>query len=289
MTLPAIDSPVRIGLVGLGAGRNAPSGADQSPQRLAGLGGVRRPRENLAARTRSVRTSRPGLSDLLARDDLDYVLIAAPQNVRAELGGPGARGGKKCRRRVAAVCRRQRSKGHSGGRQPHRPDALRSAQPAGGVRFSRGPASGLGRQSGDDRGGTHRFVGQGGPVRLRGAGRQPTDSRKSLRETECSPFSHTNTSTSSCNSSVGRPKTVFARISHPPTSDPTATAFFLSIAFRGGGDGADRRQPARRRRAADRMDACRNDGRLLPAANPYGRAVRRSLRRADRPGRRSAN
>ena len=171
MTVPAIGSPVRIGLVGLG--RLGVHHLERMSLRSdlqivaacnggAEVGGAHPLCRNVLSR----------MEDLLARDDLDYILIAAPQNVTAVW-----RSARLRREKMSPSSRRRASTATKHG-PCWRPPAARAApmrapQPARGIRLSRCPSDSPGRPPGDDRGRTNRLVGQGCPARLAGSGRQP--------------------------------------------------------------------------------------------------------------------
>jgi predicted dehydrogenase len=234
MTLSPIDSPVRIGLVGLG-----PTGAHhlerirlRSDLRVVTACDVRAETgrthplcENISAR----------LTDLLARDNLEYVLISAPQKLRAELAVRALNEGKN----VAVES----------------PPCVNGAQAQELLAAARSPDRTLcvlptRREGFDFRAARHAVVtGSLGTIEaariVSWAKAVPPDCAEPARspgEPEIAPGDEVFTFfayqyVDQLLQLIRRPpQSVFARISHPPDSDPTATAFFLSVAF---ADGAD--------------------------------------------------
>jgi predicted dehydrogenase len=234
MTLSPIDSPVRIGLVGLG-----PTGAHhlerirlRSDLRVVTACDVRAETgrthplcENISAQ----------LTDLLARDDLDYILIAAPQNVRAELAvravaegknvaveSPPCVNGEEAGELLAAA----RCPGRTLCVLPTRRDGFdfRAARQAV-VTGSLGTIEAA------------RIVSwaKAVPPDCAEPARSPGEPETAAGDEVFTYFAYQYVD--QLLQLIRRPpKSVFARISHPPASDPTATAFFLSLAF---ADGAD--------------------------------------------------
>jgi predicted dehydrogenase len=234
MTLSPIDSPARIGLVGLG-----PTGAHhlerislRSDLRVVSACDIRAE----TGRTHPLcENISPRLTDLLARDDLDYVLISAPQHVRAELAVRALHEGKN----VAVES----------------PPCVNGAQAQELLAAARCPDRTLcvlptRREGFDFRAARHAVVtGSLGTIEaariVSWAKAVPPDCAEPARspgEPEIAPGDEVFTFfayqyVDQLLQLVRRPpQSVFARIAHPPDSDPTATAFFLSLAF---ADGAD--------------------------------------------------
>ena len=249
MTFPTTDSPVRIGLVGLG-----PTGVHhlerislRSDLRVLAACDARAESGRAESggaedgRAENVRTHPlfPNVSarmaDLLARDDLDYILIAAPQNVRGELAvrsleagknvaleSPPCFDGKESRVLLAAARRtgrtvcvlptRREGFDFRAARQAVLADSLGTIEAARIVSWAKAIPPDCAEQA------------------------------RSPGEPETAPGDEVFTFFAfqyidQVLQLIRRPpETVFARISHPPASDPTATAFFLAIAFRDGGD-----------------------------------------------------
>jgi len=176
------------------------------------------------------------MEDLLARDDLDYVLIAAPQNVRGRLTIRSLESGKNvavepppcvdgnearsmlaaARRAGRALCvlpSRREGFDFRAARQTVLMGSLGTIEAARIVSWAKAvPPDGPDLAGSQESPETPPDDGAFGHYAF-----QYVDQLLQL---------------------VRRPpKTVFARIFSPPTSDPTAAAFFLSIGFRDGGDG----------------------------------------------------
>ena len=287
MTVPAIGSPVRIGLVGLGrlgVHHLERMSLRNDLQIVAACNGG----EEVGSAHPLCRNVLSRMEDLLARDDLDYILIAAPQNVRGRLAVRSLEAGKNvavepppcvdgneartmlaaARRAGRALCvlpSRREGFDFRAARQTVLGGSLGTIESARFVSWAKAvppdwpdPAGSHGPPETAPEDGAFGYFAFQYVDQLLQLVRRP-------------------------------PKTVFARILSPPPSDPTAAAFFLSIGFRDGGDGLIDVNLHSGARAAHRMDACRNKRRLLPAADLHRRSVRRNLRCPRRPGRRSDN
>jgi predicted dehydrogenase len=235
MTSRATDLPVRIGLIGLG-----PTGAYHL-ERISLRNDLRLV---TACETRADEgRSHPlfhdlasSATDLLARNDLDFVLVAVPQNMRCDLvlraleagknvavDGPPCLDGGEARSLLSA----SRRTGRSVCVLPSRRDGFDFRAAWHMVRSGR-----LGRIE------AARIVSWAKAV--------PLDASE-LVDDEGSPTTPAGEGAftffayqyvDQMLQLVARPaKAVFARISSLPTTDSTAAAFFMAIAFRGGGDG----------------------------------------------------
>jgi predicted dehydrogenase len=239
MTLAATDSPVRIGLIGLG-----PCGAYHLER--IGLRSDLRVVAACAAAAERGRTpllgdaAVPRVADLLARDDLDYVLIAAPQEARAELAvraldkgfnvaveSPPCVSGEQAQLMLAAARHPTRRPGQSLCALPSRRDAFD---------FRAALQSVSGGSLGTIEAARIVAWAKAIPAEIAEAARQAAQPEIQPGDGVFSFFAYQYVD--QLLQLVGRrPQTVFARISHPPAADPTATAFFVSIDFEGGGDG----------------------------------------------------
>lgn len=234
MTLPAIDSAVRIGLVGLGQ-----SGAHhferiglRSDLRVVAAWDDGADQDRARTRFPSLL---PRLADLLARDDLDSILIAAPLDRRAELAlralgegkhvavdsPPCANGeqaaallaeARRARRRLSILPTRREGIDFRAARQTVVSGALGTVEAARIVSWGKAVPSEGTEAAGNQ---VRPEIPPGDGVFAFFAYQYIDQLLQLVRR---------------------RPQSVFARISHPGASDPTATAFFLSIAFDGGGD-----------------------------------------------------
>jgi scyllo-inositol 2-dehydrogenase (NADP+) len=235
MTSRATDLPVRIGLIGLG-----PTGAYHL-ERIS-------LRDDLRLVTACDSCADMGRApplfcelassptDVLARTDVDYVLVAAPQKMRRELvlraidagknvavDGPPCLDSGEARSLLAA----SRRTGRTVCVLPSRRDGFDFRAARHMVQSER-----LGRIE------AARIVSWAKAV--------PLDSSELARD-EGSPTTDSGEGAftffayqyvDQMLQLVGRPaKTVYARIASLPESDPTAAAFFMAIAFRDGGDG----------------------------------------------------
>ncbi len=235
MTLPAINSPVRIGLVGLGAAGTHHLERIRLRSDLRVLAACD-DRAELGRTHPLCQNVSPSLSDLLARDDLDYLLIAAPQNVRGNLAvrsleagknvaveSPPCVDGNEARAILAAASRtgrtlcvlpsRREGFDFRAALQAVLAGSLGTIEAARIVSWAKAVPSDCAEPAGSQR---KPEIAPGDGVFTFFAYQYVDQLLQLIRRP---------------------PKTVFARISHPATSDPTAAAFFLSIAFRDGGDG----------------------------------------------------
>jgi predicted dehydrogenase len=229
MTPPSADSPVRIGLVGLG-----PSGA----YHLERLGF----RDDLQvvvacdehAEPARLRPRSPNVlsqvGDLLGRSDVDWVLIAAPLAERAKLALRAIEAGKNvaiesppcvealqlqamisaardARRSLTVLPTRREAVDFRAARQTTFAGTLGSIEAARIVSWAKAVPSDVANLS----------ISHGVPETAPGEGvfsffaYQFVDQLLQLVRQQ--------------------PKSIFARIHHPPQTDPTATAFFVSVAF----------------------------------------------------------
>jgi predicted dehydrogenase len=234
MTIPKSDSPLRIGLVGLG-----PGGAHHL-ERIS----LRTDMRVVAAwddgenadRARALfPNTSPRLVDLLVREDLDWILIAAPLAMRAELAIRALDEWKQ----VAVEA----------------PPCVNHQQASQLVAEIQRPGRGLyvlptRRDGFDFRAALHTVAAgtlgtvqsaritswaKAVPPDFAEAARDPTPAEVAPGDGVFTFFAYQYVD-QLLQLVRRRPCSVFARITHPPATDPTATAFFLSIAFDEGGD-----------------------------------------------------
>jgi scyllo-inositol 2-dehydrogenase (NADP+) len=235
MTSRATDGPVRIGLIGQGpaVAYHFERISLRPDMRLVAVCDCRAEQDRSDPLLREL--SMP-LADLLARTDLDYVLVAAPRNRLCELALRAVEAEKNiavdsppCLKsgEATALLAASRRTGRAVCVLPTRRDGFdfRAAQHlvlSGRLgRIESGRIVSWAKAVPPDLSDSSGGKGLGEAVSGEGVfaffAFQYVDQLLQL---------------------VGRPpQAVFARISSPPASDPTAAAFFIAVAFRGGGDG----------------------------------------------------